>query len=471
MEPSEKSTKTLDIAALRRFPRSHAVAAGSLVASLCLLFMLFPSKDASATRDLQETLTLPLDRDAPLSSALSLEAESAEEPETALELALIIEEEPPAAAERPWNEYEVKSGDSLALLFRRAGLSERDLYELLNQSPEARALRRIMPGHSIAFQIEDDRLEGLRYTRSRTSSLEFLREDGSFVAQEVERQPDVHLAYRQATINSSLFLAGQRAGLAHNLIMELANIFGWDVDFALDIRRGDSFNLLYEELYLDGERIGTGGILAAEFTNRGRTFRAVRYTHENGSTHYYTPDGNSMRREFLRTPVEFARISSHFNPNRRHPILHTIRAHRGTDYAAPTGTPIRAAGDGRVVHAGRKGGYGTTVVIQHGQTYQTLYAHMNNLHRGIRNGVRVRQGQTIGYVGSTGMATGPHLHYEFLVNGVHRNPVTVDLPQASSIGSGEMDRFERETGPILARLAQHHLATELAMSDDELNVN
>src|SRR5690606_17762117 len=261
---------------------------------------------------------------------------------------------------------------------------------------EAKELRRIVPGQTIAFQVgENGKLQQLNYVKDSLNSLNFARDhDGEgFTAKKIERQPDIQIAFRQATINSSLFMAGKDAGMTGSLIMELANIFAWDIDFALDIRRGDQFKVMYEERYLDGKKIGNGAILAAEFVNQGKTFQSVRYTNAEGATHYYTPTGESMRKEFLRMPVDFARISSHFNLNRKHPILHTIRAHKGTDYAAARGTPIKASGDGKVIFAGVKGGYGNTVILQHGQAYQTLYAHMHNFGKGVKVGTRVRQGQ------------------------------------------------------------------------------
>ncbi|MCB1744589.1 MAG: peptidoglycan DD-metalloendopeptidase family protein, partial [Gammaproteobacteria bacterium] len=214
-------------------------------------------------------------------------------------------------------------------------------------------------------------------------------------------------------IENSLFLAGQHAGLSDRLLMELVEIFAWDIDFAQDVRTGDTFTLVYEELLKDGKPVKTDKILAAEYQSRGEVLRAVRYADPSGHAAYYTPDGYAMRKAFMRNPVEFSRISSRFNLNRRHPILHRLRAHKGVDYAAPSGTPIRAAGDGVVQFAGRKRGYGTTIVLQHGSKYTTLYAHMSKLAGGMREGKRVKQGKIIGYVGSTGLATGPHLHYEF----------------------------------------------------------
>ena len=252
-------------------------------------------------------------------------------------------------------------------------------------------------------------------------------------------------------IDSSLFLAGMAAGMSDNLIMELAGIFGWDIDFVLDIRSGDHFTLVYEELYLDGHKQRDGNILAAEFVNRGKTYRAVRYVDAQKRADYYSPDGRSMRKAFIRTPVDFTRISSRFG-KRYHPTLKKRKNHHGVDYAAPRGTPIKAAGDGKLIFVGRKGGYGKTVIIQHGGKYSTLYAHMSKIKPGSRRGNRVRQGQVIGYVGSTGRSTGPHLHYEFRVNGVHRNPLTVRLPDAAPIKAQYKTDFLNKSRHLVAQL-------------------
>jgi murein DD-endopeptidase MepM/ murein hydrolase activator NlpD len=235
--------------------------------------------------------------------------------------------------------------------------------------------------------------------------------------------------------------------------MQLAGVFGWDIDFALDIRAGDRFAVLYEERYIEGKKLGDGDILAAEFINNGRTFQAVKYTDPAGHSDYYSLDGRSMRKAFLRSPVDFRRISSRFRSERYHPVLGVKRPHRGVDYAAAIGTPIKAAGDGKIAFVGTKGGYGRTVIVQHGGTYSTLYGHLSRYNRSARVGARVRQGQVIGYVGKTGIATGPHLHYEFRVNGVHRNPLTVKLPNASPIGTAYKADFDSHASGMLARLA------------------
>ncbi len=253
--------------------------------------------------------------------------------------------------------------------------------------------------------------------------------------------------------------------------MEMANIFGWDIDFVFDIREGDQFSLLFEERYLDGQQLDAGNIIAASFTNRGKTYRAVRYQNSDSSTQYYSPDGLSMRKTFLRTPLDIFRISSGFNLKRKHPIHKKIKAHRGVDYAAPRGTPVYAAGKGKVVEAGFHHANGNYIFIQHGQTYMTKYLHLHS--KKVKVGQTVSQKMMIGTVGSTGYSTGPHLHYEFLVNGVHKNPRTVKLPQANPIEVDENERFERTTKPLLVRLAIYEQASRQALDAplDPANAN
>ena len=375
---------------------------------------------------------------------------------------------PQRAEALPWREVTVNSGDSLARIFDRLELSPRSLHEIIHLSEETRRLTRIHPGEKLQVRIDaEQQIQALRYEYDRMHALLVTRDDSDgFAAREVIREPQRSQVTAAAEIDSSLFLAGQRAGLSDNLIMELAGIFGWDIDFALDIRKGDRFSVLYEELYLEGEKIGTGEILAAEFVNQGRTFRAVRYTTAEGRSDYYAPNGRSMRKAFLRTPVSFSRISSRFSLGRKHPILNRIRAHKGVDYAAPYGTPIKATGGGKIVFQGTKGGYGRTVILQHGTRYSTLYAHMSRFARGLKSGSRVQQGQVIGYIGKSGLATGPHLHYEFRIDGVHRNPLTVDLPAAEPIEARYRKDFESTAEQLLAEL---ELAVPGASSQVALN--
>jgi murein DD-endopeptidase MepM/ murein hydrolase activator NlpD len=233
--------------------------------------------------------------------------------------------------------------------------------------------------------------------------------------------------------------------------MDMAGIFEWDIDFIQDVRVGDEFTVIYEELWRDGVKLRDGQIVAAEFVNQGKTFRAARFLDESGRASYYTPEGRSVRKAFIRAPLNFTRISSGFDPSRRHPVLNTIRAHRGVDYAAPTGTPIRAAGDGKVLFRGVQGGYGNMIILQHGSNITTLYGHMSRFGSA-RTGARVNQGDVIGYVGSSGLATGPHLHYEYRVNGVHRNPRTVALPPADPIGAEQQAAFRALTEPLWRQL-------------------
>lgn len=380
-----------------------------------------------------------------------------------------IQEQEPTAPQ--WKEFTIQNGDNLSILFKRAGLNDRSIYELFSDAKDAKDLRNIRPGQKMAFLVENGQLQGLNYIIDELNSLNFTRDIKGFSGKEIILTPDVKFAFRQASIDSSLYMAGKRAGMPSNLTMELANIFGWDIDFALDIKKGDSFKVMYEEQFLDGKRIGTGKIMAAEFTNSGKTFQAVRYTDKQGASNYYTPDGRGMHKAFLRTPIEFARISSHFSLNRKHPVLHVIRAHKGTDYAAVRGTPIRATGNGKIAFAGRKGGYGNCIVIQHGQGIETLYGHMNAFAKGMKHGARVSQGDVIGYVGSTGLASGPHLHYEFHVNGQVRNPVTVPLPKSIGIEKTELARFNETTRPLIAKLDQYKSSSRLAVAKNGSNSN
>jgi murein DD-endopeptidase MepM/ murein hydrolase activator NlpD len=309
-----------------------------------------------------------------------------------------------------------------------------------------RASRRIHPGDEIELKLgADGKLAALRYHPSETRSLLVERSGDGFGAQVEEHALERRLVHRSGIITESLFQAAQSAGISERIVMELAEVFGWDIDFALDIREGDRFTVVYDEVYKDGRKIEDGKILAAEFINQGRRFRAIHYTDPSGNSGYFTPEGKNVKKAFLRSPVRFSRISSRFTLKRWHPVLKRWRAHRGVDYAAPTGTPIRAAGDGKVNFAGTKGGYGNAVFIQHGSSYTTVYGHLSRFGRGIRSGTRVKQGQVIGYVGSSGLATGPHLHFEFRVNGVHRNPLTVKLPDGKPVAQEYWDHFRANT--------------------------
>ncbi len=366
----------------------------------------------------------------------------------------------PPLALAPEPQYEVvthtvRPGDTLERLFRYNKISMGDLAQIVKLPDASKHLVMVRPGDKFEIQHDDGRLVSLYRELSLTEALQISRENDNFIAELIERPIEVRRKHAYGRIQTSLFESAAEAGLPDKLIMNLAGIFAWDVDFVLDIRSGDDYHMLYEEIWQDGKLVATGDIIAAEFNNDGRTYHAVRFVDREGNADYFTPDGRSVRKAFVRAPVDFTRISSRFNPRRKHPVLNTIRAHKGVDYAAPRGTPIKAAGDGKVIFRGRKGGYGNAVILQHGGNITTLYAHMSSFAKKARVGQRVRQGQTIGFVGSTGLATAAHLHYEYRLNGVHRNPRTVPLPQADPIRDEYRSEFLASAQPILDELNRY----------------
>ena len=353
-----------------------------------------------------------------------------------------------------WESVTIKSGDTLASIFFKKGISSTTTHKIATLNEQTRKLRYIQPGDEIKLLLDEQRqLRQMKYIPDITRTLLIQRnEDQAFTSQIINYQLDAYPVYREGVIDSSLFEAAANADIPENVIMDLVSIFGWDIDFSLDIRSGDRFGIVYEELYKDDVKIRNGRILSAEFINNGKTYRATYYTDPSGNSDYYAPDGRSMRKAFLRSPVKFSRISSRFSNKRWHPVLSKWRSHKGVDYAAARGTPIRASGDGKITFAGTKGGYGRLVVIRHGGRYTTAYGHLHRYAKGTRSGKKVKQGQIIGYVGSSGLATGPHLHYEFRVNGVHRNPLTVKLPEAQPVNKAYLDNFTEQTQVYLTML-------------------
>jgi murein DD-endopeptidase MepM/ murein hydrolase activator NlpD len=347
----------------------------------------------------------------------------------------------------------IAKGDSLSSIFSALGLSQAELHRILEAGEETAALSRLYEGQSLELKVDSEKhVRELTLAVDATHSWHIVDTQDGFRIRRVDAKLDHRIATATGTISSSLFLSAKEAGLSDTLTMEMAEILAWDVDFALDIRDGDRFTVIYEEIYKKGEKLGDGSILAVDFTNRGRRVRAIRYTDSEGYTDYYTPEGRSLRKAFLRTPVKFSRISSRFTRRRWHPVLHRFRAHRGVDYAAPTGTPVKATGDGRVTFVGRHGGYGRSVTLQHGEKYTTLYAHLSRFAKGLKRNKRVLQGDIIGYVGKSGLASGPHLHYEFRVNGVHRDPLKVALPKASPIAPKHRADFLAHAQSFLTQL-------------------
>lgn len=349
----------------------------------------------------------------------------------------------------------IKRGDTLSAIFDRIGLGQGELFKLLAAKGLKKRVPKLYSGQRLSFDLTPEKeLHALRWQQDELTTIIIQRDgNGKFASERIEAKLDRRMASANGVIESSLFVAAVKAGLSDNMTMQMVEVLGWDIDFALDIRGGDSFSVLYEEIYAeDGSKLRDGRIQAVAFINRGREVVALRYTNPEGHVDYFSPDGHSMRKAFLRTPVKFSRISSHFSRNRMHPVLKRPRAHKGVDYVAPIGTPVKATGDGKVLFKGRKGGYGKAVILQHGGSYTTLYGHLSGYKRGLRKGRRVRQGDIIGYLGNTGRTTGPHLHYEFRINGVHRNPVKVKLPKALPLEKRYRKDFEQQTRPLMARL-------------------
>ncbi len=350
-----------------------------------------------------------------------------------------------------WHEAIVKRGDTLSSIFSNLNIYSQ-LSDVFALGKKAQGFKSIYPGQRMRIRIDRGALQELIYELNEKDRLHVTRAKRGLTIKRINRPPEIRQVVAMGKINHSLFRAAHAVGLPSQLIMKFVNILGWDIDFALDIRQGDSFTIIYEEHFIDDKKVGEGDIVALEFINQGKTYRSFRYRNAQGLTNYYTPDGHIMRKPFLRTPVDFARISSKFNLKRKHPLLNKIRAHKGVDYAAPEGTPIKAAGDGKVIFKNSKGSYGKTIIIKHGSRYSTLYAHMSRFARKIKVGHRVIQGQIIGYVGKTGLASGPHLHYEFRINGVHRNPLTVKLPPARPLPNSELDKFLTNIKPLAHQL-------------------
>jgi murein DD-endopeptidase MepM/ murein hydrolase activator NlpD len=349
-------------------------------------------------------------------------------------------------------EVTVARNDTLDRIFRRLQINLADLASLRSLPGIKHNVDQLRPGEALTLQHRDGELLGLTRRLNLEETLQVVKSPDGFAANVLKNPLDTRTRTISATIEHSLFEAVTAAGAHDQTAVALADIFAWDIDFVLDIQPGDSFTVTYDEVYENGKYLQDGPILAARFVNQGRAYQAVRYTAPNGRSGYYDPDGRSLRKAFLRAPLEFTRVSSRFDLRRHHPILNLIRAHKGVDYAAPVGTPVRAAGDGRVAFAGQKGGYGNLVEIDHAHGIVTVYGHLSRFARGMRAGRQVQQGEVIAFVGMTGLATGPHLHYEYRVNGVQRNPQTVGLPDAVPIEAALRDDFIAKTRPLIATL-------------------
>jgi murein DD-endopeptidase MepM/ murein hydrolase activator NlpD len=405
--------------------------------------------------------------EAPLSSAVapalhpSPDKDAAQSIVAAAAGAVVIQQ----ASVASFIEVVVGRNDTLDAIFRRMSLNKSDLAAIRALPGIRQSLDFLRPGDAIKLTHSDGDIKELIRRVSETQTLDVVRQASGFEAKMIDNPTETRVRTATATIDSSLFQAAGAADISDGVALKLANVFAWDIDFVLDIREGDRFTAVYEQIYQNGKYLRDGEVLAAEFVNNGKTYRAVRFVGDSGSIGYYTPTGLAMRKAFLRAPVDFTRVSSAFNPHRQHPILNTIRGHMGTDYAAPTGTPVHAAGDGRVSFAGQRGGYGNAIVLTHGSSVSTLYGHLSRFARNAHIGTHVQQGDVIGYVGMTGLATGPHLHYEYLMNGVHRNPQTVQLPGAEPLRADALRRFREAAAPLIADLTPQPVPSPVVAAD------
>lgn len=352
----------------------------------------------------------------------------------------------------PWKRFTIRQGQTLSTVFADAGLPPDAWIPVVNAGGDARALRRLRVGAALEIKILGGQLVALRYPLDGTRTLQLQRSGGDYTVDTATANLTLKPRLASGVISSSLFEAGAQAGLSDRQIMAFAKIFAAQVDFGRDIQPGDRFRVVYDGIYRENKRVGTSKILAAEIQTDGNVYRAVRYTNKAGDDEYYTPAGYSLHRMFLRTPVDFTRISSNFSQARLNPVLHIVRPHHGTDLAAPMGAPIHATANGRISFIGPNGGYGNCIKIESGTKYETIYGHMSRFRSGLRRGAQVTQGEVIGYVGMTGIATGPHVHYEIHVNGIPENPMTIKLPNGTPLAPGERRRFETQTATLVAAL-------------------
>lgn len=453
------------------YPKNKLLAASGITALCCFLLLVYPSRQVEAQKTYPELQAADELRnellgfnDADAESDFFLE--ELEEPDELAELEEVDTQEVVQQEVQPTTKtITVKSGDTLSKIFGQLGLSNSLLSNILSADPKSKQFTNLKINQKLdfIFSPEEELLE-ISSQLNPLDSIHLKKSDDSdkFVFSKHTKKTTSEQLLVTGSIETSLLAATKQAGLPYKLTMDLANIFGFDIDFAQDLRKGDSFKVIFEQNKVDDKVVSSGNILAASFTNKGKTYTAIRYTNKQGYSSYYDVSGSSTRKAFIRTPVEFTRISSKFSLGRKHPVLNRIRAHKGVDYAAPTGTPVKATGDGKVIIAGARGGYGNTVIIQHGNRYRTVYAHLRNFAKGVRSGTQVKQGQIIGYVGTTGLSTGPHLHYEFQVNGVHVDPLSHTLPAADPIPKSEIAIFQKQAAPYLAKLEQPAQQTVVA---------
>lgn len=363
-----------------------------------------------------------------------------------------LEEGAKKIKDNEWQTIKPRPGDSMAIIFNHLGLSAKNLHAVLLNNPHTKALTSIKPSQQLQFLISKNQLEKLIIPVNNIQTLTVYREGQTYKTKLDSKKMTSQNLYITATVKGSLFNTAQKLNIPFKLVKQMTEILNKEIDFSRAIRSGDQFSIVYDAYYIEDKMVGTGDILAVSYTNKGKTFQAIRHNSANGSHDYYTPKGTSLKKAFTRYPIKFSHISSTFALSRYHPILHYKRAHKGIDLAAPIGTPIQATGDGVISVIDRHNGYGNMIKIQHDKTYSTIYGHMLRFQKGLSRGSKVRRGQVIGYVGQTGLATGPHCHYELHVNNQPRNPTTIPLPTAAPVSSREMASFKAKAGTLLARL-------------------
>ena len=353
-----------------------------------------------------------------------------------------------------WRNERVQRGDTVVELLRRLNVEDAAANEYLRGSQAAEPFRKLAVGKTVQAETgADGNLLALRYLSSNGNQVVIEKKTDGFKTSVLPPQSEQRVFMRTGEIKNTLFAATDEADLPEPVANQLAQIFGGDIDFHRDLRKGDKFTVVYEMTYSNGEPVRSGRIQTAEFINRGKAFRVVYFQNDSGQGDYYTPDGKSARKAFLRSPLEFSRVSSGFSLSRLHPVLGKWRAHKGVDYAAPVGAKVKATADGTVTFVGKQGGYGNVVMVDHQGRYTTVYGHMSRFTSGLRRGQHVGQGDIIGYVGMTGLVSGPHLHYEFKINGQQRDPLRVALPDATPISEQQKTSFQEATRSLTERLA------------------
>ena len=350
--------------------------------------------------------------------------------------------------------HEVKKGDSLSVIFEEKNVPLNTAYKIFNIDKN-NLLSSIIPGDVMEFNYVGDDLYSIEIIKDEVNSI-FINAENEIFIKKIKKQTQTITSYGYGTIVNSFYKDAKEVGIPDSIIMDFAYIFGWDIDFIFDVRKGDSFFVIFETDYSEGERVSSGDIIFAEFTNKNERYRAQRFYDDIQGKQYFNENGDNVKKAFLRAPLDFAYISSHFNPNRMHPILHRIKAHNGVDYAAKRNTPVKASGDGVISFLGRQSGYGRTIEIKHGGNIKTLYAHLERFNTKLKVGSKVKQGEIIAFVGDSGQATGPHLHFEFWQGQVRTDPVKVKLPSAKPVNKSQIEEFRNILNSNLKKLSEYN---------------